>query len=136
MTNTSSSRLVLLFFIVVFMLAMRKSEARSYDHGKLTVAGKIDSMTTLEKLGYDLSSIAYYRRMLSGSRKDRALIVGFTNADSPEASKALKTSTFEPCSAYFFSHGSDSATSRYTTVNISRDTDAVLFRNIALVFAE
>ncbi|KAK8527468.1 hypothetical protein V6N13_085299 [Hibiscus sabdariffa] len=67
MANASSSRLVLLFIIIVLMLSMRKSEAMSYDHGKPTVAGKIDSMTMLEKLGYDLSKIAYYRRMLSGN---------------------------------------------------------------------
>ncbi|KAE8683769.1 hypothetical protein F3Y22_tig00111191pilonHSYRG00239 [Hibiscus syriacus] len=67
MANASSSRLVLLFVIVIFMFAMRKSESRSYDHGKLTESRKIDSMTMLEKLGYGLSKIVHYRRMLSGS---------------------------------------------------------------------
>ncbi|KAL4271941.1 hypothetical protein GQ457_13G003930 [Hibiscus cannabinus] len=59
--------LVLLFITIVLMLVMVQPEARSYDHGKPTVAEKIDSMTMLEKLGYDLSKIEYYRRMLSGS---------------------------------------------------------------------
>ncbi|GMJ10140.1 CLAVATA3/ESR-RELATED 6 [Hibiscus trionum] len=67
MANASISRLVLLFFTVVLVLVMVHSEARSYDHGMPTVAEKIDSMAMLEKLGYDLSKVEYYRRMLSGS---------------------------------------------------------------------
>ncbi|XVE50138.1 hypothetical protein DITRI_Ditri01bG0137600 [Diplodiscus trichospermus] len=45
------------------MSQVRYSEAR-YDHGIPTMAEKIDSRTILEKLGYDASKIAYYRRML------------------------------------------------------------------------
>ncbi|KAE8680117.1 CLAVATA3/ESR (CLE)-related protein 5 [Hibiscus syriacus] len=67
MANASVSRLVLLFIIIVSMLVMVHSEGRSYNYGEPTVAGKIDGMTMLEKLGYDLSKIAYYRRMLIGS---------------------------------------------------------------------
>ncbi|KAK8648377.1 hypothetical protein V6N13_129131 [Hibiscus sabdariffa] len=67
MAKAFISRLVLLFITIVLMLVMVQPEARSYDHGKPIVAEKIDSMTMLEKLGYDLSKIEYYRRMLSGS---------------------------------------------------------------------
>ncbi|MBA0549981.1 hypothetical protein Golax_017637 [Gossypium laxum] len=67
----SSSRLVLMlsFIIIVLMLVMN-TEARPYGHGphgNPTMAEKIDGMTMLEKLGYDLSKIDYYRRMLSSS---------------------------------------------------------------------
>ncbi|KAE8713038.1 hypothetical protein F3Y22_tig00110220pilonHSYRG00117 [Hibiscus syriacus] len=67
MANASISGLVLLFIIIALMLVMVHCESRSFEYGKPTVTGKIDSMTMLEKLGYDLSKIAYYRRMLSGS---------------------------------------------------------------------
>ncbi|MBA0849253.1 hypothetical protein Goshw_013461 [Gossypium schwendimanii] len=67
----SSSRLVLMlsFIIIVLMLVMN-TEARPYGHGphdNPTMAEKFDGMTMLEKLGYDLSKIDYYRRMLSSS---------------------------------------------------------------------
>ncbi|XVF04312.1 hypothetical protein REPUB_Repub05bG0071800 [Reevesia pubescens] len=63
MATASSTRLLLLFMIIPLMLVMRKSEARS-SHGIPTTVKKIDSRTILEKFGYDLSKIAYYRRML------------------------------------------------------------------------
>ncbi|XWS10950.1 hypothetical protein CRYUN_Cryun38cG0042400 [Craigia yunnanensis] len=61
MAIASNTRL--LFMIILLMLVMRNSEARS-NHGISTMAEKIDSKTILEKLGYDVSKIAYYRRML------------------------------------------------------------------------
>ncbi|XWS52149.1 hypothetical protein CRYUN_Cryun11dG0042500 [Craigia yunnanensis] len=65
MATASNTRLLLLFMIIVLMLVMRNSKER-YFHGFLTMAKKIDSRTILEKLGYDSSKIAYYRRILGG----------------------------------------------------------------------
>ena len=65
MATASNTRLLFLFMIILLMLVMRNSEAMSY-HGIPTMAEKIDSKTILEKLGYDVSKIAYYRRMLGG----------------------------------------------------------------------
>ncbi|OMO92433.1 hypothetical protein COLO4_17611 [Corchorus olitorius] len=49
------------------MVIMRISEARpSHAHGITSMAKKVDSSAILKKLGYDLSKIAYYRRMLNG----------------------------------------------------------------------
>ncbi|XVE80042.1 hypothetical protein DITRI_Ditri14bG0107200 [Diplodiscus trichospermus] len=65
MATASKSRLLLLFMIIALMLLMRNSEARS-SHGVPPMAEKIDSRTILEKLGYDVSKITYYRRILGG----------------------------------------------------------------------
>ncbi|XVF18724.1 hypothetical protein REPUB_Repub11eG0047600 [Reevesia pubescens] len=65
MATASNTRPLLLFMIIVLMLVMRNSEARS-THGIPTMPEKINSRTILEKLGYDESKIAYYRRMMSG----------------------------------------------------------------------
>ncbi|XWS28059.1 hypothetical protein CRYUN_Cryun25bG0033400 [Craigia yunnanensis] len=65
MATASNTRLMLLFMIIILMLVMRNSEARS-SHGIPTMAKEIDSRTILEKLGYDVSKIAYYRRILGG----------------------------------------------------------------------
>ena len=65
MAIASNTRLFLLFMIILLMLVMRNSEPRS-NHGISTMVEKIDSKTILEKLGYDVSKIAYYRRMLGG----------------------------------------------------------------------
>ncbi|XWS52150.1 hypothetical protein CRYUN_Cryun11dG0042600 [Craigia yunnanensis] len=63
MATASNTRLLLLFMIIVLILVMRNSEVRS-SHGIPTMAKNIDSRTILEKLGYDASKIAYYRRIL------------------------------------------------------------------------
>ncbi|XVF70095.1 hypothetical protein PTKIN_Ptkin11bG0134700 [Pterospermum kingtungense] len=63
MATTTNTRLLLLFMIIVLMLVMRNSETRS-SYGIPTTTEKIDSRTLLEKLGYDASKIAYYRRIL------------------------------------------------------------------------
>ncbi|MBA0733648.1 hypothetical protein Gogos_017637, partial [Gossypium gossypioides] len=66
---------MLSFIIIVLMLVMN-TEVRFYGHGpngNPTMAEKIDGMTMLEKLGYDLLKIDYYRRMLSSSRRESRL---------------------------------------------------------------
>ncbi|OMO74840.1 hypothetical protein CCACVL1_16435 [Corchorus capsularis] len=70
MATASKTRLMLLFIMILLMVIMRNSEARP-SHGISTTAKKVDSGAILKKLGYDLSKIAYYRRMLSGDIPNR-----------------------------------------------------------------
>lgn len=63
MSTASNAKLFLLFTIILLMLVVTNSEARSYS-GITTVTKKINSRTFLEKLGYDVPKIAYYRRVL------------------------------------------------------------------------
>ncbi|KAE8713039.1 hypothetical protein F3Y22_tig00110220pilonHSYRG00118 [Hibiscus syriacus] len=64
MANASTSGLVLLFIIIALMLVMVHCESRSFEYGKPTVTGKIDSMTMLDKLASLLSITAAPLTML------------------------------------------------------------------------